>query len=227
MEALELLRGFLKANGFDGLYLAGECACTLEALCTCENLENVTDGECRPGVHRPVPEGSDWQFCIGSREEIDERRTRVPIQNLHDAIRYEAELARAAALLQKVLPVGQVKHIGLLEVSAGLAELLNEWAITGQPGSREEAAIRDILGALAQARAKHPQWQADVIHSAAVLAEEAGEVVKAALDLTYFNAPNHQHLMAELAQVGAMAIRMLVNLPLCEIHPDLVNEVPA
>lgn len=127
MEALDLLRGFLRANGYDGLYSAGECACELKHLCTCDNPENVTDGECRPGVHQPVPEGSDWQFCIGAR-------------TVNDAGRYEAELARAAALLQGVHPLGQVKHIGLLEVSAALKEVLAEHDETARllDGSCEE-----------------------------------------------------------------------------------------
>ncbi len=277
MEALDLLREFLKANGYDGFYAPGECACNLEGLCWCENLENITaEGECRPGVYHPVPAGSDCSFYIGDseRDKILELEATVAslahalqVAKEHGALhkrgaehlvecafelsaknaklearerervalscgivseeeaRYEAELSRAAAILQDVHPIGQVKHIGLLEVAAALSELLDEWSITGTPGGREEAAIREILTALAEARARHPQWQADVIHSAAVLAEEAGEVVKAALDLTYFNAPNHQQLKKELAQVGAMAVRMLVNLPLCEIHPDLINEV--
>jgi hypothetical protein len=40
--------------------------------------------------------------------------------------KYERELEAASRLLQKALPIGQVKAIGLLEVAAGCKELIDE-----------------------------------------------------------------------------------------------------
>ena len=37
---------------------------------------------------------------------------------------YEKELDEAAKLLQEVLQIGEVKHIGRLEVAAGIKELI-------------------------------------------------------------------------------------------------------
>ena len=82
----------------------------------------------------------------------------------------------------------------------------------------EKLAIDLILSELAQARAKHPQWPVDVIHAAAILAEEAGEVVKASLDATYGKIDSNP-IVKELAQTGAMCIRMLVNLHNNEVKP--------
>ena len=42
----------------------------------------------------------------------------------------EAELSAAAAILQEALPIGQVKHIGLLEVAAGVRELAGKASTT-------------------------------------------------------------------------------------------------
>lgn len=85
-------------------------------------------------------------------------------------------------------------------------------------------ALALILSELAQARAKHPQWPVDVIHAAAILAEEAGEVVKAALDMTY-DGGSVEDVRTELAQTGAMCLRMLVNLCWAETLPEQKLEV--
>lgn len=58
---------------------------------------------------------------------------------------------------------------------------------------------------------KHPGWPEDVIHQAAILGEEAGEILKAAIDVHYNNG-SIDDLRKEIAQTGAMAIRMLINL---------------
>jgi NTP pyrophosphatase (non-canonical NTP hydrolase) len=52
----------------------------------------------------------------------------------------------------------------------------------------------------------------------AILAEEAGEVVKASLDMTY-DGGSVEDVRTELAQTGAMCIRMLVNLHNNEVKP--------
>lgn len=79
--------------------------------------------------------------------------------------------------------------------------------------------LNEIEETLATAERQWPGWPQDLIHGAAVLAEEAGEVVQAALQLTYQHAkmPEGQrrqrlHLREELLQTAAMAIRNLVAL---------------
>jgi len=74
----------------------------------------------------------------------------------------------------------------------------------------EQQAIDLILRELTSAMAKHPDWPSDPIHAAAVLGEEAGETIQAALDMVYDDAPEAR-LIAEAAQTGAVAIRILMN----------------
>lgn len=71
-------------------------------------------------------------------------------------------------------------------------------------------AIMAIRDELSRAETLHPTWPADIIHQAAVVAEEAGELVQAANDHIY-KAPCPERLRTEAVQVGAMAIRFLIN----------------
>ncbi len=48
--------------------------------------------------------------------------------------------------------------------------------------SRGEKAIELVFAELRYAERKFPGWPEDPVHAAAILAEEAGELVKAALD---------------------------------------------
>jgi NTP pyrophosphatase (non-canonical NTP hydrolase) len=77
--------------------------------------------------------------------------------------------------------------------------------------STVEQAIAEICEELTRAEAKHPSWPEDVIHGAAILAEEAGEVIQAAIDVHYYGRSLHE-LRRELVQVGAMAVRNLIHL---------------
>lgn len=72
-------------------------------------------------------------------------------------------------------------------------------------------AIEYIFDELRKAEAKHPGWPEDKIHAVAILIEEAGEAMQAAIDCTYANG-NVELLKKELAQTGAMAIRALMHL---------------
>lgn len=77
-----------------------------------------------------------------------------------------------------------------------------------------EDAIRIIEVELELALEKWPHWPADPVHAAAVVAEEAGELMQACLDITYAPAPfyfQRANIQKEAAQVGAMAIRMLMH----------------
>ena len=69
----------------------------------------------------------------------------------------------------------------------------------------------EIQSELDRARAKFPAWPDDKIHAAAILGEEAGELLQAALDYTYTNG-EFERMREEAVQCGAMAIRFLLNL---------------
>jgi len=82
-----------------------------------------------------------------------------------------------------------------------------------------ENAIELLLAELNRAERLHPQWPADEVHAAAVVAEEAGELVQAALNHhywkpgmpdCYFNDP--AKMRTEAIHTGAMALRFLINM---------------
>ena len=54
----------------------------------------------------------------------------------------------------------------------------------------------------------HPTWPQDPIHGAAIIAEEAGEAVRAALDMVYFDKPSAD-IYKEVVQTAAPCIRFL------------------
>ena len=78
-------------------------------------------------------------------------------------------------------------------------------------GSGCESVIDALFAELRKAEAKFPGWPDDVVHGAAIMAEETGEAVKAALDL-YYGRGSREQLWKETAQTGAMAIRLLLYL---------------
>ena len=45
--------------------------------------------------------------------------------------------------------------------------------------------LDEIISELAMARKKHPNWPTDPIHAAAIVAEESGELIRAALQWSY------------------------------------------
>ena len=69
----------------------------------------------------------------------------------------------------------------------------------------------DIVYEVYRAEAKHPQWPDDVIHAVAIVAEESGEAVRAALNHVYHGG-SIDEVRIELVQTAAMCIRMLNNL---------------
>ena len=76
---------------------------------------------------------------------------------------------------------------------------------------RDEDVIELIFLELELAERKHPGWPDDKIHAVAIMAEESGEAVKAAIDATFSNG-SIADLKRELAQTGAMCIRALKHL---------------
>jgi hypothetical protein len=72
----------------------------------------------------------------------------------------------------------------------------------------ETQAVELVLAELARARKKHPKWPADKIHQAAIVAEEAGELVQAALDARY-SGGSQSTIDTEAMHTAATAIRLL------------------
>ena len=73
-----------------------------------------------------------------------------------------------------------------------------------------KAALVKLAVELASAERKHPSWPTDIVHRAAIISEEAGEVTKAALHLTYEGAMNPTELLKEVTQTGATCLRFLI-----------------
>jgi NTP pyrophosphatase (non-canonical NTP hydrolase) len=71
-----------------------------------------------------------------------------------------------------------------------------------------EKAIDMIFAELEKAEDKFPGWPVDPVHGVAIMAEECGETVQAALDY-YYERGTKEQVMKEAAQTGAMAIRYL------------------
>jgi NTP pyrophosphatase (non-canonical NTP hydrolase) len=71
-----------------------------------------------------------------------------------------------------------------------------------------------VMTAIAQeldrAREKHPDYPLDMFQQLAIMQEEAGEVTKAVLHLT-FEKGTYDAVEKELIQTAAMCIRMILN----------------
>ena len=71
--------------------------------------------------------------------------------------------------------------------------------------------IGQITKELNKAMVKHGHWpQDDVIHASAIVCEESGELIRAALQFEY-EGGSYDDLRKEAIQTGAMAIRFLLN----------------
>ena len=87
--------------------------------------------------------------------------------------------------------------------------------------------IQDIFAELARAEHIHPIWpgqgrRGDHIAAASIVAEEGGEVLKAANNYAMHGRGTIAHLRAEAVQTGAMAIRFLLNLE--SVERQRINE---
>ena len=76
----------------------------------------------------------------------------------------------------------------------------------------EQVIFGDIFTELRKAEAEFPGWPDDVVHGSAIVAEEAGELVQAALDRFYGRCDTDNDIRTEAVQTAAMAIRFLLNL---------------
>jgi len=70
---------------------------------------------------------------------------------------------------------------------------------------------RAVEAELLKAKLKWPEYYKDVIHAVALVNEEAGEAIQAALDMTYDNG-NIENVKTELIQTAAMCFRALSNI---------------
>lgn len=60
-EVLNILKGYLKENGYDGLYHSElECGCFIDDLIPC----NSYFGECRPGFKQKI-KTEEFGECLG------------------------------------------------------------------------------------------------------------------------------------------------------------------
>ena len=60
------------------------------------------------------------------------------------------------------------------------------------------------------AKQKHPYWPYDLLHAAAIVNEEAGELTRACLNYIYENGKKDE-IIKEAAQVSASIFRFLEN----------------
>ena len=81
-----------------------------------------------------------------------------------------------------------------------------------QQEARAPGAIyAEIAAEVGEAQEKFPDWPTDIIHGVAIMAEESGEAVRAALHCVYENR-SIEHLKTELIQTAAMCVRMLLDI---------------
>jgi len=70
----------------------------------------------------------------------------------------------------------------------------------------DEEVVKLILCELRRAREKHPKWPQDFVHASAVVAEECGELTRAALK-THYEGERPVEMINEAIQTAAMCIR--------------------
>jgi NTP pyrophosphatase (non-canonical NTP hydrolase) len=76
-----------------------------------------------------------------------------------------------------------------------------------------KGVVADIIKEYCRACDAHVNFPFDVVRAAAIVSEEAGELVKAANNIDEYDCPEYrQNLDDEAVQVGAMAIRFLENI---------------
>jgi hypothetical protein len=65
-----------------------------------------------------------------------------------------------------------------------------------------------IVDELKRAEQKHPHWPTDIIHAAAIVGEESGELTRSALQ-AHYEKGNMDNCQVEAIQVAVTAIRFL------------------
>ena len=76
--------------------------------------------------------------------------------------------------------------------------------------SRLDGIINEVVVELRRANEKFPEFPTDPVHAAAIVAEEAGELVRESLQATYEKPWDWVETKKEAIHVAAMALRFLV-----------------
>lgn len=74
-----------------------------------------------------------------------------------------------------------------------------------------EQIFYEVSKEIEKAQSKFPFWPSDIIHAAAIVNEESGELIRAALQQKYESGTIIE-CKKEAIQTAAMAIRFLINL---------------
>ena len=82
-----------------------------------------------------------------------------------------------------------------------------------------ETIFDAIRAELERAQSKHPDWPTDIIHAAAIVGEESGELTRAALQWTYEDG-DIDETQKEAIQVAVTAIRFLAGLDRYKFLPN-------
>jgi hypothetical protein len=97
--------------------------------------------------------------------------------------------------------------------------------MTGQRGAgrvalySEAEAVAEVLKRLGEARQLHPTWPKDIIHQTAIMVEEAGESIQAAINAVYHDGSRHD-LNWEVMQTAAMCLRILTEHTITAARPS-------
>jgi hypothetical protein len=79
--------------------------------------------------------------------------------------------------------------------------------------ARAKAIVNEVLDELERAITLYPLYPSDVVHAAAIVSEEAGELVRAANNVYYADSVgNREDLHREAVQTAAMAVRFLMEI---------------
>ena len=78
-----------------------------------------------------------------------------------------------------------------------------------------DAILESVIIELELAKAKWPDWPVDPVHAAAVVSEEAGELVQAANDFCY-SSGDLERMREEAIQTVATGLRFLAGMAMYE-----------
>ena len=67
MDVIDIVSIYLKENGYDGLFRAGECACKHDDLAPCGEIS----GDCEAGYLKPATNCTEHDWHIGAKNSDD------------------------------------------------------------------------------------------------------------------------------------------------------------
>lgn len=83
--------------------------------------------------------------------------------------------------------------------------------------------VQLIVGEYERACTKHPTWPDDIIHGAAIVAEEAGETIRAAINAAY-EGGDIREVSHEATQTAATCIRLIKHVD-APFKPSTINSL--